>query len=240
MLHKISGIVLNTINYSDKYILATLYTDLFGRTTYMVPKGKSKASKVQRSIFSPLAILELEVDHQNKRDVHRIKEVHIQYPLYSISGNMVKTSIAFFLSEFLSRILKDSDEHELIYRYLNQSILVLEETKNGLANFHLVFILKLSKFLGFYPNFENYQQNDYFDMLNGIFVYNQPLHNHYINRIESNSLALLSRINYENMHLFEFSRQDRINIINRMLEYYRIHLSNFQELKSLDILHELF
>lgn len=240
MLYKTQAIVLNTINYNDKYLLASLYTSEFGRVTYMVPKSKSKAGKIQKSMFAPLSILDMETDHLAKRDIQRIKEAQILYPLYSIQGNMVKTSIVFFLSEFLSRVLKETDEFQIIYNFLSQSVQVLEETEKGLANFHLVFMLKLTRFLGFYPNLEDYRENDYFDMLNGIFVSNQPLHNHYINRIDSKILSLLSRISFENMHHFVFSRQDRMNIINRMLEYYRIHLHEFQTLKSLDILHELF
>lgn len=240
MHHKTQAIVLNTINYNDKYLLASLYTSEFGRVTYMVPKSKSKSAKLPKSIFAPLSILDMETEHQATRDIQRIKEAHLLYPLYSIQGNMVKTSIVFFLSEFLSRILKDTDEYRIIFDYLSQSIQVLEETDKGLANFHLVFMLKLTRFLGFYPNLEDYTENDYFDMLNGVFVQHQPLHNHYINRIDSKVLSLLARISYENMHRFILSRQDRLNIINRMLEYYRIHLHDFQALKSLDILHELF
>lgn len=240
MLHKTQAIVLNTIHYNDRYMLTTVYTNTFGRITYTIPKSTGKSSKVKKSLFAPLSILDMETEHQASREIQRIKEAHILYPLHSIPGNMVKTSIVLFLSEFLTRILRDTDEYELIFQYLSHSIQVLEESEKGLANYHLVFMLKLTRFMGFYPNFDNYRPNDYFDMLNGIFVSSQPLHKHYVNRTDSQVLSLLSRIGYENMHLFLFSRQDRINIINRMLEYYRIHLHDFQPLKSLDILHELF
>jgi len=206
----------------------------------MVPKSKSKTAKVRKSLFSPMAILEMEAEHQPSRDIQRIREAHILHPLYSISGDMVKTSIALFLSDFLSKILRDTDEYAIIYEYLSDSIQILEETERGLANYHLVFILKLTRFLGFYPNFENYHEGDYFDMMNGIFVDRQPIHHYYVNRTDSKALSLLARISYENMHYFRFSRQERMNIINRMLEYYRIHLHEFQNLKSLEVLHELF
>lgn len=240
MYHKTQGIVLNTINYNDKYLLASVYTDQFGRVTYMVPKSKGKSSKIKKSLFSPLALLEMETEHQASRDIQRIREVQIISPLYSISGNMIKTSVALFLSEFLSRVLRDTDEYPIIFQYLKDSIQILEESEKGLANFHLVFVLKLTRFLGFYPNLENYINGSYFDMLNGVFVDRQPLHNHYVNKTDSKALSLLSRITYENMHYFKFSRQERRNIIDRMVEYYRIHLHNFQDLKSLDILQELF
>lgn len=240
MYHKTHAIVLNTINYNDKYLLASVYTNQFGRVTYMVPKSKGKSAKIRKSLFSPLALLDMETEHLANRDIQKIKEAHVLYPLYSVSGNMLKTSIALFLSEFLSRTLRDTDEYHIIFQYLSDSIQILEESEKGLANFHLVFILKLTRFLGFYPNLENYLEGDYFDMLNGIFVNRQPLHNHYVNKTDSKALSLLSRITYENMHYFKFSREERRNIINRMIEYYRIHLHNFQDLKSLDVLHELF
>ncbi len=222
MFHKIRAIVLNTINYNDKYLLASVYTDQFGRVTYMVPKSKSKNSKIKKSLFSPLALLDMETEHQPSRDVQRIKEAYLLYPLYSISNNMVKTSIALFLSEFLSRVLKDTDDSDSVFQYLSDSIQILEESEKGLANFHLVFILKLTRFLGFYPNLENYREGDYFDMINGVFVNRQPLHNHYVNKPDSKALSLIFRITYENMHYFKFSRQERRIIIDRMLEYYKI------------------
>lgn len=239
MLHKTRGLVINTINYNDKYILAHIFTENFGKVTYMVAKTKSRSSKVPKSFFTPLALLDMEVDHQLSREIQRIREVGWLLQTYSISSDMKKTCMVFFISEFLSRVLKEVNESKLLFDFLYQSVQILEMTDKSVANFHLAFMLKLSRFLGFYPNLEEYSKGQYFDMMNGEFVYMQPF-KHYVNQQESFALARLGRISYENMHKFEFSRQERINIINRMLEYYRLHLSDFPQLKSLDILHELF
>lgn len=240
MLYKTRGLVLNTINYNDKYVLAQIFTESFGRVTYMVSKAKGKNAKVPKSLFSPLAILDLEVEHQVNRDIQRIREARSDLYLYDIAGNMSKTSMAFFLSEFLTRVLKDADDSRLLFGFLEQSVRILEMTDNSIANYHLVFMLKLSHFMGFYPNLEEYRDNSLFDMINGEFVVWQPLHKHFLNIYDSKALSMLARITYENMHHFVFSRQDRINIINRILEYYRLHLYDFPALKSLDVLHELF
>lgn len=240
MLHKTRGLVLNTINYNDKYILVQIFTESFGRVTYMVSKAKGKNVKVPKSLFSPLAILNLEVEHQASRDIQRIREARPEVHLYDISCNLGKTSMAFFLSEFLTRVLRDADESNHLFYFLEQSVQVLEMTDKSIANYHLVFMLKLSHFLGFYPNLEEYRENSLFDMMNGEFVTYQPLHRHFLNRYDSKALSLLARISFENMHHFVFSRQDRVNIINKILEYYRIHLYDFPTLKSLDVLHELF
>lgn len=238
MLHKVKGVVLNTINYNDKYILVQMFTDTFGRTTYMV--AKSKRAKVPRSLFSLLSLLDMEVEHQASRDIQRIKEIRPLLYYHSISTDMKKTSMAFFLSEFLTRILRDNNDGQLIFDYLSQTINILEMTDKSIANFHLVFMLKLSRFLGFYPNMENYRQGALFDMVNGEFVYKQPLHRHFLNQSDSLALSRLERITFENMYHFAFSQQERITIINRILEYYRLHLYDFPQLKSLDVLHQLF
>ena len=239
MLFKTRGLVLNTINYNDKYILAQVFTESFGRVTYMVSKAKGKSSKVPRSLFSPLAILDMEVEHQASRDIQRIREARVDAHLYGIASDLAKTSMAFFLSEFLTRVLRDTSD-KLIFEFLDQSVQILEITDKSIANYHLVFMLKLSHFLGFYPNLEEYKDNGLFDMINGEFVTYQPLHRHFLNRQESKVLSLLARISYENMHYFVFTRQDRVIIINRIIEYYRLHLYDFPMLKSLDVLHELF
>jgi len=221
-------------------MLVRIFTDSFGPVTYMVSKARGKNSKVPKSLFSPLALLDLDVEHQGGRDIQRIREARSDLYLYDIASNMGKTSMAFFLSEFLSRVLRDADDSRLLFDFLDQSVQILEMTDKSIANFHLVFMLKLSHFMGFYPNLEEYRVNSLFDMINGEFVTFQPLHKHFLNRDDSKALSMLARISYENMHHFVFSRQDRVNIIDKMLEYYRLHLYDFPALKSLDVLHELF
>ncbi|MDH6307930.1 DNA repair protein RecO (recombination protein O) [Dysgonomonas sp. PFB1-18] len=240
MQYKTRGLVLSTINYNDKYVLVQIFTESFGRVTYMVSKAKGKNTKAPKSLFSPLALLDLEVEHQASRDIQRIREARSELFLYDISGSLSKTSMAFFLSEFLSRVLRDTNDSQLLFSFLEQSVQILEITDKSIANYHLVFMLKLSHFMGFYPNLEEYRENSLFDMINGEFITYQPLHKHFLNRTDSKALSLLARISFENMHRFVFSRQDRINIINKILEYYRLHLYDFPALKSLDVLHELF
>lgn len=240
MLYKTKGIVLNTLNYNDKYILVGIYTEMFGQVTYMVSKAKGHKTKVPRSVFFPFAVVELEVDHQPRRDIQRIKEAHAAFHYYSIPIDMVKTSMVFFLSEFLTRVLRDTQESQLVFDFIFQSAQVLEMKDKNIANFHLVFMLKLTTFLGFYPNLEEYNRQSLFDMLNGEFVITQPMHRHFLTRNDSQVLHKFARMNYENMHHFVFNRSDRVTITDRILEYYRLHLYDFPMLKSLQVLHELF
>lgn len=240
MHHKTQAIVLSNARYNDRYTITHVFTRDFGRVSYLLPKTSGKRSKIKAALFTPLSILNLEVEHLPLREIQRLREAERQVVLYDIGADFTKVSIAFFLSEFLSKVLRETDKNQLLFDYLRQSVEVLEEIKTGLANFHLTFMLGLTRFLGIYPNLDNYAKGCCFDMQNGEFTYGIPAHNYYLRDRESAYLNKLSRINFSNMHLFAMSRSDRYLIIDHLLTYYRLHLYDFPAIKSLDVLRELF
>lgn len=237
---KTQGVVLAIHKYNDRFSMTQIFTSEFGRITYLLPISKSRKSKINRAIFFPLSVVDLEVEHFPLRQIHRLKEAQRQFPLYSINVNPVKVSMAFFLSEFLSKVLQETTENKIIFSFLQDSIIALEDKENGLANFHIAFMFLLAQFLGITPNLENYDKGYYFDLMNGEFKRSRPLHTHFLIPLQSEFLNTIKRINYKNMHIFKLSQSDRNMIINHMLDYYRIHVYDFPEIKSLEVLRELY
>ena len=240
MLYKTRGIVLHHLPYNDTYAIALIYTEEFGRVSYLTARSKSRKSRVPRSLFHPLAVLDLEVDHQNLRDIQRIKEIKTHIPLISLLTDPVKSALGIFLAELISKVVREEQTNKPLFDFLLESIRILELTNTSPANFHLVFMLRLSRLLGFYPDAEGYQKGMFFDMQNGIFSRYKPAHVHFLSPDESVVFFNLLRMTYENMPTFRFSGQERQAIIHRILEYYRLHLSNFPEIKSLAVLHDIF
>ncbi|MDD4728767.1 MAG: DNA repair protein RecO [Dysgonamonadaceae bacterium] len=240
MHHKTQGIVLGTRKYNDRFSITQVFSSEFGRTAYMLPQSKSKKSKINQALFFPLSVVNLEVEHFPFRQIHRIKEAQRQFPLYSINVNLLKVSIAFFLSEFLTQVLQETHENTVIFNFLKESIVTLEKKETGIANFHIVFMFSLTQFLGISPNLDNYKDDYFFDLLNGEYVANRPINNHFLNIQESRFLNLFKRINFNNMHLLKLSQYNRNEIINYILDYYRIHVYDFPEIKSLQVLRELY
>lgn len=240
MHHKTQAIVLGNAKYNDKYSITHVFTRGFGRVAYLLPKTRGKRSTINPVLFSPLSILDLEVEHLPLREIQRLKEANRYIPLYNIGSDLTKISLTFFLSEFLMKVLHETENNEALFDYLRRAIEVLEESQTGLANFHLTFALGLTRFLGIYPNLENYTPGCCFDMINGEFTNRVPAHNYYLRDSESAYLKELSRINFSNMQLFNMSRSDRNRIVERLLIYYRLHLYDFPAIKSLDVLRELF
>lgn len=240
MLLKTECIVLGVTTYSDRYSIAKVFTREFGRVSYLLSRGSGRKARVRASLFFPLSLLRLDVEHLPLRDVHRLKDAERLVPLYELGSNMTKVSLAFFLSEFLSHVLRESDRNELTFDYIRNSVETLEVAEKGIANFHLAFLVGLTRFLGIYPNLEREEGTMYFDMLHGEFVKRIPLHAHYLKPAEASYLHRLQRVNFRNMHLFRLSRGDRNLIVERLITYYRLHLYDFPTLKSLDVLRDLF
>jgi len=240
MLYKTRGIVLNSLPYNDTYAVTLIYTEEFGRVSYLTSQSKSRKSKVPRSLFHPLAILDLEVEHQHLRDIQRIKEIKVHIPLVAILSNPVKSALCIFIAELISKVIREEQTNRLLFDFLLQSVQVLELTHLSPANFHLAFMIRLSSLLGFYPNANDYQKGMCFDMKNGVFTMNKSVSIYFLNPDESAVFFNLLRMSYENMSAFRFSRRERQAIIHRILEYYRLHLSDFPEIKSLEVLHDVF
>lgn len=240
MLCKTRGIVLHSIPYNDKYAIIYMYTEAFGRASYIVARNRGKKSPVSKALFMPLSVVEMEVEHLNKRDLHRIRETRLCYPLTDIFCDPIKNMLALFLSEVLFRAVKETEPDPRLFEYLYEAIRLLEIADKGVANFHLVFLLRLLHYMGIYPNMDSYMPGSCFDMMNGVFVNRIPMHRHYLNQQESLFLVRLMKISFENMSLYSFSRRNRVDIINRILEYYRLHLPDFPEIKSLSVMQSLF
>ena len=241
MLQTTRAIVLRTIKYKDTSLIADVYTDVRGRCQLSLRIPKTGRGKVPVVLFQPLALLELEIDVRPHTNIYKVTEAKTLLPFSDIPFNPYKQAIVMFLSEFLTRALREEEQNQSLFEYLYYSISFLDGSSAGFSNFHVVFLLRLSRFLGIYPNFENYHAGDYFDLQNATFVGLRPLtHTHYLAPEEAVYIPQLSRINFETMHLFRFSRTERNRMLTVLNEFYRLHLPDFPELKSLQVLRELF
>jgi DNA repair protein RecO (recombination protein O) len=242
MLQKTEGIILRTIKYNDTSIIIDAYTSLYGRYSFIASLPKSRHSAIKTSLFQPLALVAIEADfHANGRGMTRIKNAKLSIPFSSIPFDRSKTTIAFFLAEFMLHSLREEAENAPLFEYLRNSILWLDECADNFSNFHLVFMMHLSWFLGFYPNLTGYKKGDYFDLQNSCYTSLHPLSNQFfLQPEEADRINTMMRMNYNNMHLFGMSRAQRNRCIEVLLLYYRIHLPEFPDLKSIEVLREVF
>lgn len=236
---KTTGIVLHSIKHGDSSIIITVYTEQFGRVAYMIHGANKKKSVVRSALIQPLSIVEMDVFHSPGKDIQRIKDIRMKYQFNGIPIHPVKNSLALFVSEMLYRVLRQTEPDERLFLFLENSIQQLDHCDVGLANFHLVFLLKLTRYLGFEPNADS-DHSKYFDLMNGIFQLEKPLHTHYLLPEPTNYFAEVLEADYSTMQNLAFSRAVRMQLLESIIEYYRLHIPEFKGLNSLSILQSLF
>lgn len=240
MLQKYTGIVLHTTKYNDKSNIIHIYTETGGLMSFLVPIPRSRKATVKSVLFQPLSLIEFEAEIRPKAGLHPVKEAKMWYLFHTLPYDPYKSAIALFLAEFLFRALKEETENKPLFAYLSHSIQWLDACESSFANFHLVFLMRLSRFLGLYPNTEDYTKGCYFDLMNACFSPSKPLHGMFVQPEEAAHICILLRMNYDTMHLFGMNRWERNRCLDIINEYYRLHLPDFPELKSLAVLQELF
>ena len=240
MLTKTQAIVLHSLKYGETRMIVDMFTRQFGRLSFIVSMPKTAKSKMKKQFFQPLSLLEIETDVRPKVQLQKLSDVRLSSPFTSIPFHPHKLSMALFMAEFLYYALRSEQRNELLYDYVESSIQWLDGQDDRFANFHLVFLMRLSRFLGFYPNLEHYQVGDYFDLRESEFLPAPPVHRDFLYPEEAEKVQLMMRMDYPTMHLFRMSHQERNRLLEVTLIYYRLHLPDFPEMKSIGVLQELY
>lgn len=240
MLVKSDAIVLHTIKYGESKIIVDMFTKVLGRLSFMVPLPKTSKARIKKQYFQPMTLLEIECEVRQRVQLQRLADARILVPYGSIPFSPEKLAISMFVAEFLYYGLRSEQRNDALFDYITGSIQWLDVAIDGYANFHLTFLMRLSRFLGFYPNLENYEEQCVFDLRSGCFSTLVPLHRDFLPPQEARLLMLLMRMDFPTMHLFRLSRHDRHRIMDVLLLYYKQHLPDFPELKSLAVLQQLW
>lgn len=240
MLTKTQAIVLHSLKYGETRLIVDMFTRSMGRQSFIVSIPKSTKAKIKKQLFQPLSILEIEFDSRPKVQLQKLADVRLASPFSSIPFHAHKLSISLFLAEFLYYALRGEQENELLFDYVANSLLWLDGQQDRFSNFHLVFLMRLSRFLGFYPNLDHYQSDDYFDLRESMFQSAPPVHRDFLFPEEANKVQLMMRMDFPTMHLYRMSHDDRNRLLEVTLKYYRLHLPDFPELKSVSVLQELY
>ncbi|HEY4326732.1 MAG TPA: DNA repair protein RecO [Mucilaginibacter sp.] len=239
MLYKTRGIVFKTTDYSESSIIVQIFTEKFGLQSYIVSGAKKPKAKMNRNIFQPLHLLDMVVYHKNTGNVQRIKEVKNSPILQSIPYDVIKSSIALFLNEVLYKAVRQQSADESLFGFIFSAVEWLDNETAGLANFHLLFLIKLTRYLGFYPDSHLGGDADYFDLKNGVFTRYKPDSVLYLSPPYTQKFHALLQHGFESLPQINLTNDDRRYLIQKLLEYYALHVEGFSNIRSHEVLEEV-
>jgi DNA repair protein RecO (recombination protein O) len=239
MIHRTSGIILHTTNYSDTSLIVKVYTSHFGLQSYIISGVRSKTSKNKAALIQPMALLDLQVSNAKNKNLQRVSEINNSHPYQDIPYNIIKSSIAIFLNEILYKAIREQHPDEDMFEYIKNSLLILDIKTDNCANFHVCFLIQLSRYLGFYPQGNYSAGTSFFDLKEGRFVANIPNHIHYLLPEYSILLDACLKHNYETIHLLKLDKLQRKELLQFLIVFYQLHITSFGEIKSIKVLEEV-
>ncbi|MDR0908119.1 MAG: DNA repair protein RecO [Rikenellaceae bacterium] len=238
--YKACGVVLHTIKYGDSSRVAYLLTDVGGRQSYMVQGVKSsRGGGNKAALLQPMFIVEFEGLVSPKAEMHRIREMRAAVPLRTIPFDVRKSTVALFMAETLYRLVREVEANSPLFDFVRGAVETLDGMTEGVANFHLWFIVGLSRHLGFSAGNE-YVEGSWFDVREGIFTPIMPLHGMVFSPENSRLLGRLMDTPAEEIALIPLNRGQRVDFLGSMLTYLGYHLDGVRDIRSVDILREVF
>ncbi len=240
MLYKTRGIVLNHIKYSETSVIATIYTESFGRQSYIINGVRSKKAKIKANIFQPLFLLNMEVYHKPKRDLQRLKEIQNAFVFSALPYDLRKSTLAIFIAEILYKTIQEQEPNHELFEYLFNSIQLLDLKEKGLSGFHIYFLIHLTKYLGFFPNNNHSETNCYFDLKAGSFMQIKPMYPFCLDKNQSVIFNKMLKFSEDQHEDCKMGYKERIQLLEKILEYYVLHIEGVKSIKSLDVFKEVF
>lgn len=241
MVIKTDVLVLRTVKLGDAKMIVEAYSRTYGRLAFVTALSKTGRSRVGKQLFQPLSLLSVMLDMRPRLSLQKLRDAAFTIPYVSIQTHPYKLSVAMFIAEFLYNVLRVEQGDEALFDYVCDSLLWLDACGNGgFSNFHLVFLMRLSRFLGFYPNLNGFKEGMCFDLRSGCFCENAPCHSDVLLPEEASKVRLMMRMDYPTMSLYRLSREERNRLLDVAVRYYAIHIPDFHELKSVEVLRELF
>lgn len=236
MVVKTKAIVISTLKFQEKSLIVKCFTQSDGMKSYFVRDAFSNRKSNQKiAYFQPLSILEIEAVHKNKGTLENFKEIKLATPFQTIHSDIFKSTIVLFLSEMIHHSIHEEEKNEGLFSYIETALQWLD-THDEMANFHLIFLLEATKYLGFYPDISDVEL-PFFETKEGIFTPFQAIGA--LSAHETNLLKKLLDITFENSQK-NFHVVERQLLLKILIDYYSYHLDGFRKPKSLDVLKEVF
>jgi DNA repair protein RecO (recombination protein O) len=220
MLHHLKAIVLHSVKYGESGIIAQVFSNLFGRQSFLIHGVRKKNSKISPYLLQPLSLLDIVGYIKETREIQRIKELKASVPLQQLHFDIRKSSIALFLSEILNKTLREADSNLPLFDYLSHAIQALDISEKGIENFHLIFLMQYTKFIGIYPR-------DNRDHIN-------------INPHQSVGIFDLIKYSLSETSEIKLDNKERRELLNELIQYYKYHFEELGTINSLEILREIF
>ncbi len=220
MIHKTRGVVFRFTRFQETSIIVTIFTEQFGLQSYIVNGVRSKSARNKIALYQPLTLLNLIVYHRENANIERIKEVSCFHPFRTLTSDIRKSTLAIFINELLNKTVKEESHAAEVFQFICDSLIALDTLDTRYENFHLVFMLKLSRYIGF-----------------GATQVNELVGGRVAGSDDESVLLQLLAADYHTP--LKISNAQRRSILDLLVKFYQEHVEQLGEIRSLPVLREV-
>ena len=232
----IQGIVLQSIRYGDTSLIVKVYTRNMGLRSYMVKGAFNHNAKNRAALFQNLHLINyVEAGKPNRSSLGYMKDVQLATVYQSIPFVMNKSAILMYISELLTKTLTEQEQNEALYDFISKSLLWLDLVHQDYANFPLFFTLELTRHLGFYPK-ANHEAGYCFDMMEGSFAHDLPIHPYYFEAESATTLSKLLNVGIDEACHVPLNVIQRRALLDGLIIFMRLHAPVMNDFHSHDVL----
>ena len=236
MLLATRGIVLKTVKYSESSIIAKIYTEEFGLRSYIVKGVTGKKSHHKKSLLQGLSLLNMVVYEKSTAGLQNIREMEPAFIFKSIPYDIRKSTIAMFLNEIMYKSLVEEVANREMFSFIFNRLQKLDTSDVLISEYHIRFLIDFSGYLGFWPRNNFSDKNRFFDMQEGVFVSEKPVHQNFLDGETSRNFSMALQNTPERICP---TQQRRNELLEKIILYYSLHVPAFGELKSFDVLKQV-
>lgn len=238
-MYKTKAIILKSIKYGETSLVVTAFTELFGVQTYMVNGVRTtKKTGVKAMLYQPASVVEMEVYHNDRNSMHRIKECNRTHVFNQVLTDVVKNSIAAFLMELLYKLLKQPEQNTDLFYFCEDALLQIDAAPTDVvANFPLFLALHLSHFFGFKIDDNFTETTCFLDLQEGMFADDRPHHPYYLEKdIAQPTSEILKTQHPSELVQIKIPHAKRRLLLTKLMEYYSLHVQDFGTMKTVLIM----
>ena len=240
-MEKTDAIILNSVKYGDNKLIVNTFTRECGRMAFSVtlPSSRNKASALP--YCQPLFQNEIEYNGAaTSGAIRHAKNITPAFTYMTIPFSYAKTSVVMFLAEMLTKVLSYSEQNEELYDFLATSLQLLDNREYKGINFHIKFLMQLSKYMGFYPANRYTEQKPCFDLTKSKFTEKSLLPKHQIMPPYSLTFSQMLDSDFIECEQIELNGSSRSHLLEKTIEYYRYHFETLDNIKSLEVLQKVY
>lgn len=239
MLVTTRALVFHLSRYSDSSGIVKLYTEQAGLQSVIVKSLFSKSSRFKPAFFGHLSLLDIIIDQKPNRHLNYLREVSMNQVFHGITDSVSKSSILLFMNEVLNKVVREEEVNDVLFRFIEQSLIYLDRDDITVQLFPISFLIKLSEILGIGLSESITDEGGYFDLMSGLNQAKEPEHRYFISGDKLSLLRHIAASDYSELSNICAPRHLRGEILNDLLNFYKIHIPDLADIKSVKIFQDL-